>query len=151
MNQLNAQSIPDAEFQWYPNAACVIDQMSSPIFVKVEIDPMISQMGRYEFERFCEELVGKLFVSEPVSGILKLKILFHRDQFVVAHRIGAKGMHLNDDQLSDIIKSFMQITEFIPGKQRGKFVNSIGIIYLHIKDSALDYTKAVNFKLINDL
>ncbi len=141
--QSNAQSFPDADLTWVQNDSCVVT--GAEVFVKVEIDPVIKQFSRAEFEAFMYNLILKLNLEEDQNGILKLKLLFAKNQNLSVRAIGYKDISLKKSQIDTLTNSLNAIHHIIQGKQRHIEVHCQGILYIHIMNGKMRTMSHVNF------
>lgn len=141
-----AQSIPNEEFDWFPNEspALEIDSITC-LFAKVENDPVLKQFSRSEFENFLAKAISEWSLSDEQEGVLKLKLNFLKNgQFFLAST-GLKDIALNETQLNKLTSLFDNIHEFQCGKQMGEEVNCQGLLYVYIERGAFRRIHPVNF------
>ena len=144
---LQAQSIPDKEFTWKKTNQCIPKEKRTQTFLKVEEDPIISEVNQNEFENLMKRGVEKLNLSTDDNGTLKLKILFLIDQSLCLNEIGSLGIVLNTKQINILIDQLQSINDISYGTQRKRIVNCQGILYLVVKNGQLENIRNVNFKL----
>jgi len=144
----SAQSISDSEFQWKKNLSCLPEGTSTEIFVKVEQEPVLKQFNTPQFENFIYHIIDKFDLKENQSGILKLKLLFARNQNICVKEIGTKSLVLSEIQMDELSKALNSINQFEPGKQRNITVNCLGILYINILKGKVDKIKNVNFRIL---
>ena len=140
-----AQTIPDAEFKWTDNKACLSLGPNTKVFLKVEQDPVLSEFNKPAFDQFIEHLIKDLDLDKTQEGILKLKILFAQDKSLCVSQVGTRSIQLNTAQVNEINNRFSEIHEFELGRQRDRPVDCLGILYIEVLKGALVSTRNVNF------
>jgi len=142
-----AQTISDSKFHWIKNESCLPQGVCLEIFVKVEQDPILTQFSKKDFDNLIRKTIQSLNLTEEQSGIMKLKLLFAKNQNMCITQIGTKSLELNELQINEITSTFNSINRFENGKQRNSEVNCQGILYINITKGQLDKTRNVNFKI----
>lgn len=144
---LGAQTVSDSEFKWIKNDDCLPMGISKEIFLKVEKDPMLTQIRKSEFDKLIEKAVAESSLEKHNNGIVKLKILFEKGQNLCVTKFGTKSIDLNKFHKDRIIKTIHEISEFDCGKQRNVEVNCLGILYIDISDGVVREIRNVNFMI----
>jgi hypothetical protein len=140
-----AQTIPDSEFEWINNEACLSLDPNTKVFLKVEQDPFLSEFNKSSFDQFIEHLVNDLDLDKTQDGFIKLKVLFAQGQSLCVSQVGTKSIQLNTAQVNEINNRFSEIHEFELGRQRGRPVDCLGILYIEVLKGVLVSTRNVNF------
>ena len=140
-----AQTIPDPEFEWTNNEACLSLDPNTNVFLKVEQDPFLSEFNKLAFDQFIEHLVNDLDLDKTQDGFVKLKVLFAQGQSLCVSQVGTKSIQLNTAQVNEINNRFSEIHEFELGRQRDRPVDCLGILYIEVLKGVLVSTRNVNF------
>ena len=143
-----AQTLPDSQFQWFKNSNCYPKENNTEIFLKVEQDPVITQFNINDFDSLISKTIQNLKLNEDQSGMIKLKLLFAKNQNLCVIQIGTKTIELSELQLNEITKTLNSINQFNNGKQRDIEVNCQGILYINIINGKVTKTRNVNFNIL---
>lgn len=140
-----AQTISDSEFQWFKNNKCVPQGICLEIFLKVEQDPVITQFSRQDFDNLITKTIQELNLTHEQSGIVKLKLLFAKNQNLCITYVGTKFIELNEFQINELISTLNSINQFVNGKQKNIEVNCQGLLYIKISKGKVAETRNFNF------
>lgn len=143
---LQAQRIPDKELTWEKLTGCMPQGTCLELFLKVEEDPVLTQLGQDELEDLLKTGIEQLQLGSDVDGTLKLKLLFLIDKPLCLNEIGYVGLSLKRAQIETLSKLFNSIENFEYGRQRNKIVNCAGILYVDIKEGQYESLKNINFQ-----
>ena len=147
VQNLWSQSISNTEFIWEKTNMCLSKSNGVEIFLKVETDPILSEFTLQEFKDFMKNLIEELKLEIDVSGFLKLKLLFVKNESLCLNEIGHKEIRLDTTQKEKLSNALNTIKKINYGKQRNKIVNCQGILYIDIKEGKMKDIRNVNFGL----
>lgn len=142
---LRGQNTPPKGFHTTKVGECTPKNTCIQLFLKVEIDPILSQYTAHEFENYMAKTIKKMNLATDINGHLKLWPVFYKDGKFCIDSWGNKEFKLSEEQTSVLIHAFDHIKTTIPGKQKGIDQSCIAILYLMIENGQLSSLRNVNF------
>lgn len=140
------QTISNSEFQWIKNETCFLEEANVELFVKVEQAPRITQFNEDQFKNFIKKSIQNLHLAKHQDGMLKLKLLFTKNQKICLKEVGIKQLDLTEFQVTELSKNINSIDLVEPGRQRNIAVNCQGILYINIRNGKVNKLRIVNFR-----
>ena len=139
----------NAHFNWHQNTACKEHSPSETWFVKVEEDPVVVDLSKNDFKNLLSAWSDKVKMDSESNGHLRLKVYFAADGHMCLGDIGERQLSLTEKQRQVLYDSFVHVSNFNPGRQRGTDRNCIGLIFLEIKQGQIATFQHFNMAFSN--
>lgn len=140
--------IPDKHFTWENYPSC---KRLHPLYKKAERDPIISNKSIAEFEQTVTSIIENSNLSKKEHGVLKLILLFAKDQSVCIQKMGSKDILLDKATSVHLVNMLENDLEIVPPSNQGQNVNSIGYLYIEVENGLVKSIQRKNFDLNDDI